>query len=174
MNSKEGTYYMASQIKQLIDRIEPQSYSMPLEVFNGSSLGQHFRHILEFYICLMEGIETGVVDYASRKRNLLFETNPEEASRVFMKVATEVEQIDEFQMVKVRADFSDQPNAIRPILHSTIGRELMFAYDHAIHHLAMVKIGLAAINPEALMDQNLGVAPSTLKYRHAESVVENQ
>ncbi|HMQ49369.1 MAG TPA: hypothetical protein PKA00_18020 [Saprospiraceae bacterium] len=174
MNSKEGTYHMANQIKQLIDRIAPLEYAMPLEVFNGSSLGQHFRHILEFYICLMDGIETGVVDYASRKRNLAFETNPEEACRVFMEVASQVGLIDEFQTVQVRADFSDQPEVIRPVLQSTVGRELMFAYDHAIHHLAMVKIGLAALNPAALTDQNLGVAPSTLKYRQIETAVEKQ
>jgi hypothetical protein len=44
-----------------------------------------------------------------------------------------------------------------------MGREMVFVYDHAIHHLAIIRIGLQVHFPEVDVDVHLGVSPSTIK-----------
>jgi len=44
---------------------------------------------------------------------------------------------------------------------------LLFFYDHAIHHLAIIKIGLLCHFPHVQAEKDLGVSPSTIKARVA-------
>jgi len=166
MNGKEGTIHIANQITALLDQIDRYFYAKPLDVFNGSTLGQHFRHIVEFYHCLFLGIDNdGLIDYAGRQRNLKIEKDPVFAKQAFQQVLHAVAQLEEHKELSVKADFSSEDSNGRPVFQSSVGRELMFAYDHAIHHLAIIKIGLQSDAPQVKIDPDLGIAPSTLKYR---------
>lgn len=104
------------------------------------------------------------MDYAARKRNLLYEADPVLAAEAFKMFVEALENFDCQQVVSVRAEFG---NDLRPVYDSTIGRELMFVYDHAIHHLAMIKVGLRCHFPDVNANPDLGVSPSTLKFRQA-------
>jgi len=46
---------------------------------------------------------------------------------------------------------------------SSLKREIAYALDHTIHHLAIVRIVLK--NEGVYVDPAMGVAPSTLRYR---------
>lgn len=155
-----------SQIQFLLAQLDPRCYAQPLAVFDGSTLGQHFRHILEFFQCVHSGSQSGIVDYASRPRNLLFQDSPGAASAAFEEFGNTLDSLDFQQVIQVVAELG---LANRPTFGSTIGRELTFVYDHAIHHLALIKIGLVNSFPEIEIDQNLGVSPSTLKFRSVAS-----
>lgn len=150
------------QINHVLEQLEPHEYRRPLPEFEGSTLGQHFRHILEFFQCLEKGIPAGTVDYAARERNLLYEDNPGIALSAFETFAEALPTLDIFENVEVKAEFG---GAERPCYTSTVGRELMFVYDHAIHHLAIIKIGLRCQFPHVQSDKDLGVSPSTIKAR---------
>jgi hypothetical protein len=52
-----------------------------------------------------------------------------------------------------------------PSIGSTVGRELMYAVAHTIHHYALIAVMCGML--EVPVPQGFGVAPSTLKY-HAE------
>lgn len=171
MNCREGNQHIIRQMTDLLDTIDNQLYAQPLEVFKGASIGQHFRHILDFYLCLIKGIQQGRVDYASRDRNPMAEMDVRFIQQAFYNVSQMMDRFSEEVPVKVCGDFSIQATQ-RPELISSIGRELMFAYDHAVHHLAMIKIGIATVAPTLQMDHALGVAPSTIKHR-AESIAVN-
>lgn len=153
---------LVQQINHVISQLDPDHYHRPLPEFNGSSLGQHFRHILEFFQCLEDGVQSGTVDYAARNRNPVYETNPEIASAAFDAFNHALPNFDMAQPVQVRAEFGSDS---RPSYESTVGRELLFVYDHAIHHLAIIKIGLICHYPEISVDKDLGVSPSTVKAR---------
>lgn len=172
MNCREGNQQIIRQMTDLLDMINNQIYTQPLEVFKGSSVGQHFRHILDFYLCLIKGIQAGTVDYAGRDRNPLAESDIHFIKQAFCNVSQTIDQFSEETQVKVRGDFSTQVEQ-RPELLSSIGRELMFAYDHAVHHLAMIKIGIAIVAPNLTLDSNLGVAPSTIKHRSGIEIVNS-
>lgn len=166
MHVKEAIIAITGQITGLLDQFNPYDYRKPLDEYDGSSIGQHFRHILEFFQCLHQGIEEGQVDYAARKRNLLYEDNPALAAEAFAAFSEQVGQYSDDQPLAVCAEFGSE---LRPVYESTVGRELLFIYDHAIHHLAIIKIGLNCHFPHVSTDKTLGLSPSTIKSRQAAS-----
>lgn len=167
MNAKQGTILIAAQMAGLLERLDVDTFTRPLPLFHGSTIGQHFRHILEFYTCLFDGVLSARVDYGSRKRNHALSENPRAALAVVDCIAGAVKQRDEHQWINVESDFSDDvvDNVRRPVYMSSLGRELQYAFDHAIHHLAMIRMALEVYFPEIHVDDDLGVAPSTLKYK---------
>ena len=46
MQAKDAILLTIHQITDLLGQIEPHEYRQALPEFDGSSLGQHFRHIL--------------------------------------------------------------------------------------------------------------------------------
>lgn len=162
MQAKDAILLTIHQITDLLDQIESHEYRQPLPEFDGSTLGQHFRHILEFFICLERGIPSGTVDYAARERNLLYEDAPGVAVAAFEDFAEALAALQASTAIDVRAEFGGPE---RPCYRSTVGRELAFVYDHAIHHLAMIKIGLRCHFPHIQINRDLGVSPSTIKAR---------
>ena len=92
------------------------------------------------------------------------ETEPIYASQILQSLNQRLTEVNEEASIEVVADFSSDSSHERPVVSSTNGRELMYAYDHAVHHLAMIKMGLRVACPEVKIDQNLGVAPSTVKH----------
>lgn len=164
MNCKQGSEYIINQMLELLETLEDENYRQPLSLFKGSTIGQHFRHISDFYTCLIKGLNTGLIDYANRERNLLIETNTEFAIQIFREIGQAVAACDDQLEVEIRAEFSDEFGVDRPLVKSSVGRELMYAYDHAVHHLAMIKMGLRVAFPEVPVGEKIGVAPSTLKH----------
>ncbi|MEM9824603.1 MAG: hypothetical protein AAF985_26180, partial [Bacteroidota bacterium] len=160
MNSKDGTLQMNGKILRLLYQIDDKTYQTALPVFSGSSLGSHFRHILNFYDCLLNGIKEGIVDYSCRERSVKIETKTLEAQKAFIRINETIVDLDDDMPITVRADFSGHR---RPLVTSSVGRELMFVFDHAIHHLAIIKMGIISHFPEIELDEELGLAPSTLK-----------
>lgn len=173
MNCKEATAAITHQIVDLLDRLDNTNYAKPLAVFNGSSLGKHFRHILDFYYCMLKFEKEGTVDYAKRKRDPEVEVDTQAAKVAFQHVLESIADLDEELAITVKADFSVSEEESRPVVYSTVGREMMFAFDHAVHHLAIIKIGLRVAFPEFEVDENLGIAPSTLKH-HSGSKAGNR
>ena len=169
MNCTEGTQYMTTQICSLLKLIDDEDYSKPLDIFNGSTLGQHFRHILDFYNMVLKGVVENEIDYSKRERNPKVELDTAYANNAFCEVAQQVAVLDEQKSIQVRADFSNYHDENRPTVPSSVGRELMFAYDHAVHHLAIIKIGIRSTLPHLKLDENLGVAPATIKFQKGES-----
>lgn len=165
MDPINGTKIITEQIAALLGLISNDIYSKPLSTFNGSTVGQHIRHIIDFYLCLIRGTNANTIDYDHRERDPLLETNVEVAHHTVQEIARRVEQLHINQKVKVNTCFTPDLTEEEGYIFSSVGRELMYAYDHAIHHLAMIKIGMHIHYPEIGIDKDLGVAPSTLKYR---------
>ncbi|MEI6409550.1 MAG: hypothetical protein WCR52_09220 [Bacteroidota bacterium] len=166
MQIKSAIVDIIRQMNSVLEQIAPQDYRKTLPEFEGGSLGQHFRHILEFFQCLEIAAYKGIVDYAARERNLLYEEHPNLTIEAFESFAAEMANIDVDMPLNVRAEFS---GGERPLYQSTIGREMLFVYDHAIHHLAIIKIGLICHFPQIKSEKDLGVSPSTIIARKAKS-----
>lgn len=166
MHAKSAILHVINQIDHLLVQIEPTDYRRPLAEFDGNTLGQHFRHILEFFQCLEQGVPGGQVDYAARQRNLLYEESPSVTAAAFEHFVQVMDNVQEDHPFAVKAEFG---GVDRPVYQSTLGRELLFVYDHAIHHLAIIKIGLNCQFPEIHTDKDLGVSPSTIKSRQMSS-----
>lgn len=151
-----------SQLSDLLNAISPQAYTTPLSLLQGSSVGQHVRHTIEFYQCLFQQSEQGLVDYDARTRNLRLETDPIFAAQMAEELLEETELHEANRKLLLRVCFGqDEPQEIE----TTLARELVYLAEHAIHHFAIIKIALRADFPEVLIPEDFGVAYSTLKYR---------
>ncbi len=165
MDFKQGSSQMIHQITGLLDSISPEQYSQNLDIFKGSTLGQHFRHILDFYLVLLNHYQSGLVDYTLRERDAKLETDPRYAMATFEQVLGKVDQLDEQFPLKVKADLLFCSEGERPLIPTSIGRELMYAYEHAVHHLAIIRIGIENAFPDLEIANEIGIAPATIKYR---------
>ena len=68
----------------LLERIGDEKYARPLEGEFAAPLGAHYRHVLDHFLCLAEGIRTGKVSYDQRRRN-----PPLENSVAYARLVTE-------------------------------------------------------------------------------------
>jgi hypothetical protein len=166
MNCKKGAVQLLHQIIQLIELIDSKDYNRPLDIYNSSTMGKHFRHIYDFFNCLVSQSESYEVDYCMRDRNENIEENKEYSIAAFEALKHQLFHLNEEDEIMVHADF-EMEGGIRPIVKTSIGREIMYAYDHAVHHLAIVKIGLKSIRPDIQINENIGIAASTLRHQHA-------
>lgn len=165
VNIKEETVQFLEQIIACIEKLDAKAYAQPLEVFNQSTLGQHFRHIYDFYLCMAEGAEQGLIDYAARKRDPNIELLPEKAVESFRNIQGRLLALEPEQFLRVIPDSYEGKAGAAQSVASSIGREMMYAYDHGIHHLAIIKIGVKTAFPGIMLPEDLGVAPSTLRYK---------
>jgi len=152
------------EIKYLLQQLPQNLYTEPKEILSGATIGQHFRHILEFYICLEKGVQTGIVSYDERERNVLIETNLAHAVNCIERLIHFLTSLKNDCSLEMKANYSNSPD--KPaIIQSSLYRELAYALDHTVHHLAIVRIALSEGKDMVEVDSNFGVAPSTIRYR---------
>lgn len=154
-----------SQIKGYLSQIEEEQYAEKLEIFSGSSIGQHTRHIIEFFMCLTKQLESQTINYDTRERRKDIEENPKTASDELDQLSHLLGRIKapaNLQLVTCYGAHSTDNSQI----DTTLERELLYNIEHAVHHLAMIKIGLKSVFPQVDLPENFGVAQSTLSYRN--------
>lgn len=156
---KAKTIEVLDQLSALVSGLSPEKYALPLSILQQNSLGKHVRHIVEFFECLLEGIPHGEVNYDLRQRNLRIETEP---AYTLDRIAGIQDKISGLQdgIFLLKADFGNGMQEFQ----TSVFRELAFAMDHCIHHLALIRIGMEQHFPEHKMEVEIGVAFSTLRY----------
>jgi len=154
------------QVKNLTSKIDKDDFKKPCDILFQSTIGQHIRHALEFYLCLFKGLDKQIVNYDERKRQYDIETCPEIASKVIEDIICQLNTIKQNQSLEIKANYtSDDDDEV--CMTSSLYRELGFCLEHCTHHQALVKSGLKELNCLDLVDQNFGVAASTLRNQKA-------
>ncbi len=152
-------------LRVYLDVIEPVTYQARLDLLSGSTIGQHSRHIIEFFQCLLDQADRGevpVISYALRTRDQRIESDPGYALGLLQQIAEQLEALDPNRNCQLDCAEHGQADLL---VNSTIGRELIYTIEHTIHHLAIVKIALRATLPSLELPEHFGVAPSTIRYR---------
>ncbi len=150
------------QIKQVLESSGQKNFVMKLDVLSGASIGQHVRHVLEFYLCLLNGLETGTLNYDHRERNLEIENQLETALATIDKLILNLNDLNQDQALKLEGDAGVSVNVPFSIA-TNLQRELAYNLEHSIHHQAIIKIGLKQLSFDAVLSKEFGVAPSTLR-----------
>ncbi len=157
------------QLSHFLHQINEQQYCTSLPIFSESTVGMHVRHIIEFYQCLLKGVQQGEMDYDARERSLLQETNIAYALECIQNLCIDLSSIQSNKPILL---MSTQKNANQKLtIESNIFRELLYVIEHTIHHLAIIKMGCMSAFPNIQFHKDFGVAYSTLKFR--ESVHSN-
>ncbi|MEZ4830215.1 MAG: DinB family protein [Bacteroidia bacterium] len=159
-----------SQIRDYLEELDDARYSRPLDLFSNSSIGQHTRHILEFLQCLIEQNPMGVVNYEKRRRNKAIEQDTQTAISVIDYVIAHLKSgsMQESLILETQYEHDGPVHAVE----TTLDRELIYNIEHAIHHMAIIKIGMKVIAPEIGIASDFGVAPSTVRYRNGDQVAQ--
>ncbi|MEE9372763.1 MAG: hypothetical protein V3V00_06880 [Saprospiraceae bacterium] len=164
MTISKATSRILDQLINVINKIDAEDYVKPLAIYNGATIGKHFRHIYDFYDCLICGGRKGCIDYCNRNRIVELESSQDGIITFFNKIKSEIDTLDPKETIEVYGDF-EYENGDRPKCTSSLGREMLYAYDHAVHHLAIIKLGIRAEIPGVLLDNSIGIAASTLRHQ---------
>lgn len=157
-----------SQLENLVNGLQDTQFSTPQKEAFDASIGQHVRHILEFYTCLFEGVEKGEVNYDARKRDKAIEESRAHALKILNSIAKQLNEIETNEPLKLSAELSGKGNSYTT-LSTNYERELMYTLEHAIHHMAIIKIivNLKYVGVELM--KNFGVAFSTIAFKEAQN-----
>jgi len=169
MNLAVASKSILSQLAVVIDQIDHDDFIKPIPLLNNSTIGQHIRHTLEFFICLKNGIEQGIVDYDNRDHDAVIETDKILSMTVIEDLNRFIDEVDvNNNKLTLRCNYSLENDASTSI-DTNLNRELAYNIEHAIHHMAIIKIGLKSIADYVEIPENFGVAISTIKYRNQTS-----
>ncbi len=153
--SREALGSLVNVLGQLPDQ---SSYTDPCTALSNASIGQHTRHIIELYQCLLAGYPAAAINYDDRERNTLYENEITAAVDIIKEIQVNLEQPD--KTVKIYCGCDGESVCIE----SNYYREILYNLEHCIHHQALIKVALLAIKDLQIVD-GFGVAPSTLQYR---------
>ncbi len=163
MQLSKATFSILDQVEFVIKQINNDDYTKPVDVFNNSTIGQHFRHTLEFFQCLMDGYNTGVVSYDKRNHDKSIEVDKELALAFINKAKAFIAICDMKKPLVLEVNYNMEETVDIPV-DSNMGREVTYNIEHAIHHMAIIKIGLQVLCPYVELPHGFGVAISTLRY----------
>jgi hypothetical protein len=158
------TQSLFAQINAALQLISTEQYVHCNTLMGSATIGQHVRHIIELYEEMLNGYRTGEVNYENRKRNFLIETSKDYACTQMDTITATLSLPDKNLLLSIGYATSESEND--SIITTNYFREVVYNIEHTIHHMALIRIAFkSAFNIE--LDEEFGVAPSTLKYRKA-------
>jgi hypothetical protein len=160
INLKQVTNSIFSHIECYLNQLVESDYCKPLELLSSASIGGHTRHIIDGFLCLMLQHSTNTICYDSRVRDEKIATDNLFALQKISEIKLFLSQIEVGGSCLFESKFLE--NLI--VSDSSIEREMVHNIEHAIHHLAIIKIALKYYFPQIEIPKDFGVAFSTLQY----------
>ncbi len=156
---------ICTQLFHLCDKLENKEYTHCSSLLLGSSIGKHMRHIIEFYDILMKGFDTGKVNYDTRIRQVEIENETKVAKIKLSSILSWMDKLSENKNLTLHFNFDPEVNTV-DYVDSNLLRELAYNMEHAIHHMAIIRIALEQQYPNINVDSDFGVAYSTIRYNN--------
>lgn len=153
-----------SQLALLVNQIEENDFCKPCPSLGNSSIGQHLRHTLEFFLCLESGCESGLVNYDNRAHDKLIERDKYIAASTLSRIQDFIalRQNDFNLKLEVSYDLNGDETQV---METNYFRELTYNIEHAVHHMAIMKIGIREVAGYIKLPQDFGIAASTIRYK---------
>lgn len=152
------------QLTGLVNQITQQDFSKPVPTLGNSTIGQHLRHTLEFFICLETGFEKGLVNYDQRMHDKLIESDKFFALATLVKIREFIESRQDDKPLKLEVGY-DLKQEDYATVQTNFTRELVYNIEHAVHHMALIKIGVREIAQYITLPADFGIAASTIRYQ---------
>lgn len=165
MNINLACAHILSQLTDLVAQIHESDFTKPSDQLSQSTIGQHLRHTLEFFICFESGYQHGVINYDKRAHDKQIERDKYIALATIGRIEAFVKSFKEKELkLEVGYDLSQDEFVT---INTTAMRELVYNIEHAVHHMAIMKIGVREIAPYVNLPKDFGVAASTIRYHEA-------
>lgn len=167
MQILETNSTIIQQYTTLVKSMNSDEFVTKSKLLEGATIGQHVRHVLEFYMELIKGcdLHCAEVCYDDRKRHLELETNQSLVAKTFEGVEKDILNANLDKPIVVCSKHTSDEH-IKTKSESSFHRELVYAMDHAIHHMAIIKLAMKVEFPQIKLNENMGIAPSTLRNRN--------
>jgi uncharacterized damage-inducible protein DinB len=163
MQLKSTGQAILSQIHNLTSQLNDAEFSTRLELLNENTIGKHVRHIIEFFELLISGCDSGIINYDNRKHDEQLETSTKATMTKIEELKSSISALalEEAIFLEVSYSKTDEEKAT---IKTSIGRELAYNIEHAIHHMAIIKIAIHTVFPQVKLADNFGVAYSTVRF----------
>lgn len=149
------------QLQETIRRLSDEEYTSRGRMLMNASIGEHVRHIIELFQCLENGYHSGIVNYEKRNRDHRIETERELAVSLLSQIYGQIDKPNK----PISLEAEDYCDDVAPIsIPSNYYRELAYNLEHAIHHMALIRVGVNEVSNLELPTE-FGIAYSTIKYR---------
>lgn len=156
------------QGQTLLEGLTDSQFTTTLAEAGKASIGAHYRHSLDHFKTLLDGADTGVLDYDARARDVRLETDRHfaiETTRSYCDAFASLDRVALDTSVSVRCSVCSD-DAGEEQVSSTYAREGVYVVAHAVHHYALISVmcRMQGITPP----QNFGIAASTIKHRQSQ------
>lgn len=152
---------MLQSCEEILFEAGEEAYTYKSDLLQSSSVGMHFRHILEFFIEL-QNLQDDVLCYDRRNREKQLEDDLFYALELSSEIRNKL-QSGLYGQGKLMLEWHFDNNQV--VISSSIERELAFNLEHLVHHMAIIRIGLNIAVPKLDIPMNFGLANSTKRYR---------
>jgi hypothetical protein len=161
MELQKSVYKVFLQLSGSLDQVNETQYNYACIQLSKNTIGQHVRHIIEMFQCLEAGYQSGVIDYEKRERNRKIETDKTLAVSLMLQISQQIHR--ENRDLDLMTYFDVQETTCERI-QTNYFREVAYNLEHAIHHMALIRVAFHEIGG-IFVDDSYGVAASTLKFR---------
>ena len=160
---RETTEYTLTQLMDLARNLSDEEFCSELPLLMNNSIGKHYRHIIEFYMVLVNGLNTGLINYDNRKHDPDLEQDRLRCIEILESICSELPAHLSEKSLELRVCYSNETDTYTAI-HTNEERELVYNIEHAIHHMAIIRIALHHSFSHIEISQNFGYAYYTLKH----------
>ncbi len=151
------------QADELLGQLSDHDIAAPRALLFGGTIGQHVRHIIEYYVLLLAQHRSGHINYDRRERDRRIETRTDHAREVIGHCLDLLRDIRSDQPLVLESELPEGGGTAEQA--TSLLRELTYVADHCVHHLAMVRIVVQQELPHVRFPEELGVAAATRNFR---------
>jgi len=152
------------QLSDLIRQLDEPVFTKKSVALNNASVGQHVRHVIEFFTCLQAGYLNNRVNYDLRAHDRSIESDARLSLKVIQDILIFIQSNPSDKSLQLETAYHEQENHWISV-STSFERELAYTIDHAIHHMAMIRMGISSVAPEVKLDEYFGVAYSTRRHQ---------
>ncbi len=147
-----------NELKDLLHQLANSEYSSPCVSLSNSTIGEHTRHVIEMFQCLIVNYDSGIVNYDKRERNHQIQTDTVFALHQISVIQNSLDRENKKMQLQQIVDGEE----LR--IETNYFRELLYNLEHCIHHQALIKVAVIH-NGRVILNEDFGVARSTIEYR---------
>ena len=154
-----------NQLINLCEDLSEEQYSTSLDLLMHNSIGKHIRHIVEFYDILKDScLQKSELSYDKREHCSRTEKEKCVAVNRFNEILNWFDQINSDAQLKLIVSY-DKLQKDGFAINTSLERELVYNIEHAIHHMAIIRIAIEKEFTDIKLNDDFGIAYSTIRFR---------
>lgn len=154
---------LMDQAVDVLARMSDAVYQRRCTLLGGQRIGPQIRHVIEFYECLLNGVDHRRVNYDARRRDPVLESDRCAAITKLWSIRDRLGSDERLREDRALWVVPEGGTPSDGYALSSLGRELEAVESHTVHHFALIAMLLLAAGIQ--VPENFGVSRATLRYR---------